>query len=331
MRRIGTGAAGVLAVLILTFAPTSATFQLAQYTDGDGWDTADPIGASLFLVRLENEYLPDNPIPLSAGANGGDIVVENPESVLFQIIDGANDDSAVYSLETGIPEGFPDETAILTLLSSEMPADGLIPLGHDPAEPQEISEQDIPLTADPEPAHTATVSEMTVASSIFIQNPDYVEIEEDVLPVGVYRRIAEDRSKIAPGDQSMASIGAYIWPADGNLTSRFGRRSAIVGSVNHMGIDVCGRYGDSIYAADGGEVVFSGWSRTFGHYIRIEHDNGHITLYAHCSELLVGEGGRVWQGQEIARMGRTGIASGVHLHFEIIINDVNIDPLSYLP
>jgi len=210
-----------------------------------------------------------------------------------------------------------------------MPEDSLIPLGQDPAELQDTSEPGTPLDADPEPAPAAIVSEMTLASSIFIQNPDY--IEEEILPAGVYRRIAEDRSIIAPSNQSMASFGSYIWPADGNLTSRFGRRSAIVGSVNHMGIDICGRTGDPIFAADSGEVVFSGWNRTFGHYIKIVHDNGHSTLYAHCSELLVSEYERVWQGQEIALMGRTGTASAVHLHFEVIVNDVNVDPLIYLP
>jgi len=129
---------------------------------------------------------------------------------------------------------------------------------------------------------------------------------------------------------SGVSTGFYIWPADGTVTSRFGPRRASVGSSNHKGIDISGRSGDPLLAADGGEVIFSGWSDTFGNMVRIMHDNGHVTLYAHCSSLLVRTGDIVTQGQRIARMGMTGISSGVHLHFELIVNGVNINPLPHL-
>jgi murein DD-endopeptidase MepM/ murein hydrolase activator NlpD len=130
---------------------------------------------------------------------------------------------------------------------------------------------------------------------------------------------------------SSESTGSYIWPANGNLSSRFGRRTTTVGSRNHKGIDITGRSGDPIFAADGGEVIVSGWSVSWGNVIRILHDNGDVTLYSHCSALLVKVGDRVSQGQQIARMGRTGVASGVHLHFELIVDGVNVDPLPHLP
>jgi murein DD-endopeptidase MepM/ murein hydrolase activator NlpD len=128
-----------------------------------------------------------------------------------------------------------------------------------------------------------------------------------------------------------ASKGFYILPANGTLSSRFGPRRISIGSTNHKGIDIGGVSGQPIFAADGGEVIFSGWSDSYGYYIRIRHDNGHVTLYAHCSSLFVRVGERVWQGQQIARMGRTGIATGIHLHFELIINDRQVDPLPHLP
>ena len=124
---------------------------------------------------------------------------------------------------------------------------------------------------------------------------------------------------------------SYIWPADGELTSKFGYRKSSVGSTNHKGIDIGGVYGSSIYAADAGEVIVSEWSNSYGYVVQIRHENGHVTLYCHCSSLLVKVGQTVEQGQTIARMGATGWASGTHLHFEIIIDGENVDPLLYLP
>ena len=133
-----------------------------------------------------------------------------------------------------------------------------------------------------------------------------------------------------PSTATMSSAG-YIWPAQGNLTSGFGYRNATVGSKNHKGIDICAKTGDPIYAAAAGEVIVSERSGSFGYYIQIQHDNGHVSLYAHCSSLIASVGDRVEQGQKIALMGRTGRATAVHLHFELKIDGVNVDPVLYLP
>jgi murein DD-endopeptidase MepM/ murein hydrolase activator NlpD len=78
-------------------------------------------------------------------------------------------------------------------------------------------------------------------------------------------------------------------------------------------------------------VILARYSTSFGNYIKIEHSNGDITLYAHCSKLLVRVGDTVDRGQQIAKMGMTGTATGVHLHFELIRDGVQIDPVPYLP
>ncbi|MBR7081520.1 MAG: peptidoglycan DD-metalloendopeptidase family protein [Oscillospiraceae bacterium] len=128
-----------------------------------------------------------------------------------------------------------------------------------------------------------------------------------------------------------ASTGTYIWPADGTLTSYFGYRNVSVGSTYHKGIDIVGQYGQDIWASDGGEVIFAGWMSGYGNFIKIQHDNGEISCYGHCCELLVSEGDRVYQGQVIAHMGSTGTATAVHVHFEIRVENVQVDPLPYLP
>lgn len=127
-----------------------------------------------------------------------------------------------------------------------------------------------------------------------------------------------------------ASSGKYIWPSEGIITSGFGPRTGF-GSSNHQGIDIAGSYGQDIVAADGGEVILADWYYGYGLMVQIKHDNGDITYYGHCSELLVKKGDKVYQGQVIAHMGSTGESSGVHCHFEIRANNTPVNPVNYLP
>ncbi len=127
-----------------------------------------------------------------------------------------------------------------------------------------------------------------------------------------------------------ASFGFYIWPAEGVITSGFGPRTGF-GSSNHQGLDIAGFCDDDIVAADGGEVVLADWYYGYGLLVQVLHDNGDVTYYGHCSQLLVQEGERVYQGQVIACMGATGVANGVHLHFEIRKDGTPIDPETVLP
>lgn len=85
------------------------------------------------------------------------------------------------------------------------------------------------------------------------------------------------------------------------------------------------QHGTSIVAASGGRVITATSSNSYGKYIIIESGNLK-TVYAHCSELLVSEGSEVKQGQEIAKVGETGNATGPHLHFETRIDNNAINP-----
>jgi murein DD-endopeptidase MepM/ murein hydrolase activator NlpD len=127
-----------------------------------------------------------------------------------------------------------------------------------------------------------------------------------------------------------ASHGTYVWPLSGRINSYFGGRYIFGSYSYHSGIDIAGRYGATIVAADGGTVTFSGTKGTYGKLIIITHDNGTQTYYGHCSSLLVSSGTKVYQGQAIAKVGSTGRATGNHLHFEIRANRTSVNPLSYL-
>src|SRR6185437_8839269 len=118
---------------------------------------------------------------------------------------------------------------------------------------------------------------------------------------------------------SHAWTGSFIRPADGPITSGFGSRyhPILHRTRMHTGIDIGAGYGASIHAAAGGVVIFSGTRRGYGNCVIIDHGGGVSTLYGHCSRLLVSEGQQVSQGQTIARVGATGLATGPHLHFEV--------------
>lgn len=103
----------------------------------------------------------------------------------------------------------------------------------------------------------------------------------------------------------------WIWPADGVISDTYGTRSG-----KHKGIDIAGKLNTPIYAVDSGTVKKSYFSNTYGNVIFIQHPNHYVTVYAHLSLRSVNEGQAVKKGEMIGKMGSTGQATGVHLHFE---------------
>lgn len=112
----------------------------------------------------------------------------------------------------------------------------------------------------------------------------------------------------------------------GVVTSRFGSRW---GST-HTGTDIGVATGTPIYAAAGGNVIFSGWKGTLGKLVVVDHGNGVQTYYAHCSSLIAAKGDVVTTGQLLAKVGSTGRSTGPHLHFEIRVNGSAVNPQNYL-
>ena len=97
----------------------------------------------------------------------------------------------------------------------------------------------------------------------------------------------------------------------------------------HEGIDLAAPAGTPIQAAASGRVTFAGWQRGYGLIVIIDH-GAFITKYAHNTENLVRVGDEVLRGQPIAKVGRTGNATGNHLHFELVLDGKAVDPLLYL-
>ena len=136
--------------------------------------------------------------------------------------------------------------------------------------------------------------------------------------------------------------GAFIRPVENcrRITSNFGLRQKIVngklvkGTGNHKGIDISCKpmEGKSVLAAVAGKVIFTGFDKGYGNYIRIEHPDGSRTIYGHLSKIIAKQGDNIAQAQEIGKAGCTGNCTGAHLHFEVR-NSKNepLDPLTFLP
>ncbi len=96
----------------------------------------------------------------------------------------------------------------------------------------------------------------------------------------------------------------------------------------HTGIDYGARTGTPIFSTAQGKVLFSGWKTGYGKVVILKHPNGYQTYYAHCSKLIVKKGQFVDQGQTIARVGMTGVATGPHVHYEVRIKGRPVDPMT---
>jgi murein DD-endopeptidase MepM/ murein hydrolase activator NlpD len=143
---------------------------------------------------------------------------------------------------------------------------------------------------------------------------------------------AEVSGTLAHNTERMARIPS-IMPTAGWLSSNFSlsRFHPILHYARpHEGIDVSAPMGAPIVAPAGGVVQRVTWETGYGNVLEIDHGDGIVTKYAHCSKVLVRAGQRVKRGQIIANVGSTGLSTGPHVHYEIHVNGKVVDPLTYV-
>ena len=128
------------------------------------------------------------------------------------------------------------------------------------------------------------------------------------------------------GGGSSVGTGSMVWPTAGGYSITRGFTAG-----HHLGVDIAAARGTEIYAADSGVVtVATSIPWDYGTYCIIDHQNGIVTVYGHCSVLLVEVGDVVQRGQVVALMGSTGNSTGNHLHFETRVGGIKVDPYIYL-
>lgn len=176
-----------------------------------------------------------------------------------------------------------------------------------------------------------------------IKNSYAAELTEEELRTKT--QIEEYNNKLNNIDAKMAILamvdgnsefigGEFLWPAPGNtiITSPFGMRFHPILHYyrNHNGIDIGTPMGAPIVASNPGTVITASYVGTYGNVVMIDHGGGVVSNYAHGSKILVEVGQVVERGEVIMEAGSTGLSTGPHLHFEIKINGIFVDPLPYV-
>jgi murein DD-endopeptidase MepM/ murein hydrolase activator NlpD len=168
-----------------------------------------------------------------------------------------------------------------------------------------------------------------------IADPARIEVGQRIFVPGATRRLPVEiitprTVEMAPKDVAIYARGDghFRWPITGaRVVSGFGPRN---GSF-HDGIDLASPEGTPVYAARAGRVIYSDELRGYGKVVIVEHEDEWMTVYAHNSRNVVGEGDRVATGDLVSRVGSTGRATGPNLHFEVRRRNAARDPLLYLP
>ncbi len=132
--------------------------------------------------------------------------------------------------------------------------------------------------------------------------------------------------------QTLLASTPSVWPVRGWVTSGFGRRKSPFSKrqVMHPGIDIATKTGTPIAAPADGTISFSGTKGAFGKVVVIDHGYSYTTFYGHCSKLNKKLGDKVKRGDIIAYVGNSGRSTGPHLHYEVRVNGVTVDPTKYI-
>ena len=140
-------------------------------------------------------------------------------------------------------------------------------------------------------------------------------------------------SSSSAGSPVVSGNGTFTHPCPaGYISSPFGYRTQPIAgaSTNHKGIDFAAATGTPIYAAAAGTVISAGYAGNAGNLLVINHGNGLLTYYMHCSKIYVSAGQKVSKGQNVAAVGTTGNSTGPHLHFQVMLNGTPVNPANYL-
>ena len=165
------------------------------------------------------------------------------------------------------------------------------------------------------------------------RSPSSVGPSNDVIFVAPEKSIKPQSDDQADSFESESAneeqSSVFDWPVD---KARFSRGYRTTGKRPHLGIDLAAPRGTDILSAQDGTVIYAGRDfRGYGRMVLIEGMNGWATLYAHFDKILVKTGQKIQRGELLGKMGRSGRATGVHLHFEVRKNVGPVDPLLYLP
>lgn len=178
-----------------------------------------------------------------------------------------------------------------------------------------------------------------------------IRIEESKFPEETLALTQEKKDLMMPSEKRAAEVktiraglgaettekfwkGKFIKPVNGKTESLFGEKRILDGKMMegyyHKGLDIGAKPGTPVLASNAGRVVIARKFIEEGNMAAVDHGHGVVSIYLHCSSLSVKEGQKVKKGQELGKVGSTGVSNSPHVHWGIYIHDIPIDPLYWL-
>jgi murein DD-endopeptidase MepM/ murein hydrolase activator NlpD len=148
----------------------------------------------------------------------------------------------------------------------------------------------------------------------------------------VTRALAGGLSSSFMGDWTQLADAPSLWPLEGKVTSSFGEREDPINGEGafHAGIDIAAPYGSPVRAAADGDVTGTRMGTGYGREVTIDHGHDLLTVYGHLSAMIVVPGEHVSRGQVVGYVGQSGRSTGPHLHYEVRVHMVPVNPHKYL-
>lgn len=150
--------------------------------------------------------------------------------------------------------------------------------------------------------------------------------------IGISMAGVSGRHNLTTADWLRISQAPNVWPVEGRITGSFGERIDPFNGEGafHRGVDISTSYGTPIIAPADGEVIFAAPYSGYGRLVEIDHGHGYITRFGHMSAFAVTNGQEVHRGDIIGYVGQSGRSTGPHLHYEVWVNNVPVNPYKYL-
>ncbi len=172
------------------------------------------------------------------------------------------------------------------------------------------------------------MSQQQVSNSI----DTFYELRSEALSGQVSRALEGGLSSDLTGDWTELADAPSLWPVEGRVASSFGEREDPINGEGafHSGVDIDAPYGTPVRAAGDGEVTGADMGSGYGRTVELNHGHDVLTLYGHLSAIAVVPGQHVTRGQVIGYVGQSGRATGPHLHYEVRLHNVPVNPHKYL-
>ena len=193
-----------------------------------------------------------------------------------------------------------------------------------PAKPTEAA-------AAPTPATLAVKDDVSNAD-VKMTFEQFYALRDQAMSGSVTRALGGGLTTGFPGDWSRLADAPSIWPVEGRVGSSFGEREDPINGEGafHPGIDIEASYGTPVRAAADGDVTGQNMGSGYGRTVVLDHGHDLLTLYGHLSAVAVVPGQHVTRGQVIGYVGQSGRATGPHLHYEVRVHNVPVNPHKYL-